>query len=178
MSDRPPDGPPLPPEAAFAIGGRVPAAVVEALREARRLRDGWRAATHRAEARAEAEARRRLARRLAAVNRWVEGARRRLRAEAMELAQAAAARLVAESRARTPLWWRPVLDAPLEGEAWLALHLPPAEVAAWGDAPLPAGVRLVADAALGPGDLVLVGPGGRADVRVATQVASVLAVPR
>lgn len=178
MSDAAPDGPVIPPDRAFAIGGRVPGSVIEALVEARRLRDGWRAAVRRAEARAEVDARARLARRLGAVDRWMAAWRRRLRAEALELARAAAGRLVAEARGETPAWWGGALEADLDGDAWLALHLPPDEVTAWGDAPLPRGVRLVADAGLGPGDLILVGPGGRADARVSTQVARVLAGPR
>ncbi len=171
-------GPPIPGDRAFAIGGRVPEAVVAALLEARRLRDGWRAAVRRAEARAEADARARLARRLEALERGLAALRARLRDEALALARAAAARLVAESHREAPGWWRLALEAPLEGEAWLALHLPPDEVSAWGDTPLPPGVRLVADASLGPGDLIIEGPGGRADARVSARIARVLAGPR
>jgi flagellar biosynthesis/type III secretory pathway protein FliH len=159
------------------VGGRLDPRVAAVLAEARRLRDGWRAAIAAAEAAARDREASRLRRRLAAVDRWAGQFRRRLREDAVTLAQALATRLVGEALhgdARRLLDAVATEAARLPPAPWMRLRLSPADADALRAAPLPPGVQVEADPALGPGDIVIEGPAGRVDARVATRVAACL----
>ncbi len=166
--------PSIPPSAALAVGGRVDPAVRAALDEARRIRGAWEAALEAARADARAAATVRLRRRLDALDRFGALLRRRLRAEALELALALAARLVGESLRGDAARLLEVARVAAPPGAWLRLRLSPEDAAALRAAGLPPGVEVDADAHLEPGDIVLEGPAGRVDARAATRVAALL----
>ena len=86
-----------------------------------------------------------------------------------------------EARAATPRWWHDAIlahRAAAPDATWLELRLPTVEAATWADGPLPPGVRIIADGALAPGDLILSGPAGRIDARAAAEVSAVVAGAR
>ena len=165
--------PVIPPDHAFAVAGRVPAAVGAVLAEARRIRDGWaqalEAARLEARTQASAEHHAHLRRGLRALHRWAEAERARLQTEARALAVALARRLVA-----VPLDL-PTLTPLLTSGRWLVVRLHPDDAQALGSAP--EGIEIIADSSLALGDVVLEGPAGRVDGRAATRLNRLVAGP-
>ncbi|MSP73538.1 MAG: hypothetical protein EXR76_15480 [Myxococcales bacterium] len=172
--------PVIPPDRAFVVGGTLSFEVRQVLEEARRLRDLWRV-------RAEDEPRlrrRRLSTLLGAVRRLAEREQTRLREQAIELALVLAERLVREARddrehpARSMLerWAEhlPTVEFPGEdrvlsvsSDDWVlsVSSAEPLEIEG-----LPAGLRVVTDPTLSPGDYLLRGPGFSFDGRLRSRL--------
>lgn len=178
----------IPPDRAFAVAGRVTAAVAEALAEARRIQAAWATALDQAraagQAAAEAEGRARYRRGLRALHHWAARERTRLEGEARTLALALATRMVAAPRLPTE---KTALPAPPPG-GWLRLRLHPSDAQALGagltvraagqpqpPGTPPQGIEIIADPALAPGDLIAEGPAGRVDARASTRLRQLLA---
>lgn len=169
--------PVIPPAGALAVDGRLPEAVAATLAEARRIRDHWSEAVATAERAAEARVAARLRLTVAALHRWAGRERDRLRDQALDLALALAERIARRALAGDP---EATLAAAVEAaEAlpagpWLRIRAHPSHVSAWTDSPAPDGVEFLADERLRPGDLIVEGPAGRIDARVATRVAGLV----
>jgi flagellar biosynthesis/type III secretory pathway protein FliH len=162
--------PAIPPDAAFAIGGRVPAEVAELLAEARRIRDGWAAAVREATQAASTEA---TAQHLAAFARWRSSIEAERRADAVTLAVALAERALRVQLDPTHL--AATLDAiAADASTPTVVALHPDDATALEGWPCPDGFVLRATPGLQRGDLIVSDRLGRRDLRLRTRLEGVL----
>ncbi len=163
--------PAIPPNHAFAVAGRIPAAVAATLAEARAIRDAWAGAlteaVEQARTAAAQEGQDRLRRGLRALHRWAALERTRLTGEARALALALAQRMVAQPL--PPETLGPLLTS----GRWVRVRLCATDAQGLGEAP--EGIEIIVDSALSPGDVILEGPAGRVDGRAATRLGRLLA---